>query len=161
MNIFYLDEDISKCAEYHCDKHVVKMILETAQLLSTVIHESGITPSFRIYRKTHVNHPSAKWARESSHHFRYLVSLGLSLCSEYTKRYGKIHKTQEILENINSIDISLPDKGFIPPPQAMPDKYRSSDTVKAYRDYYIGDKGHILQYKTRIPDWIKEKIKNV
>lgn len=155
MNVFYLHHDVNECAKMHCDKHVVKMILETTQLLSTTHHITEQIPEFPIYRKTHSNHPSAVWARKSIDHYKFLVSLGLALCREYTKRYGKTHKSQEILENMSKYSINLPNNGFEPPPQAMPDKYKNKDTVKAYRDYYIGEKFHILQYKTEMPDFVK------
>lgn len=61
MNIFYLDKDPKLCAQYHCDKHVVKMILESAQLLCTAVNEAAgkeVAP----YKSTHVNHPCSIWS---------------------------------------------------------------------------------------------------
>ena len=94
MNIFYLHNDPQVCAAYHCDKHVVKMILEYAQLLSTAHHELDGVPSIECYKKTHVNHPSAVWARQSKRHYRWLYRLLSHTCREYTKRYRKIHATE-------------------------------------------------------------------
>ena len=68
MNIFYLDENHETCAQYHCDKHVIKMILETAQLLCCVHWVSGVEAP---YKKTHVNHPSSVWARESLTNYKW------------------------------------------------------------------------------------------
>ena len=92
MNIFYLDKNPTKCAQYHCDKHVCKMVIEVAQLLCTSHWMSG---SEAPYRKTHVNHHSNKWVRESLSNYKWLCELGMELCKEYTYRYGKIHKTQQ------------------------------------------------------------------
>ena len=80
MNIFYLHENPQRCAEMHCDKHVVKMILETAQLLSTAHHEIDGEPSIECYKATHKNHPSAVWARENRSNYIWLWNLLNSLC---------------------------------------------------------------------------------
>ena len=94
MNIFYLHSIPQIAAIYHCDKHVVKMIVETAQLLATAHHELGNGDKVT-YKPTHKNHPSAVWARSSRLHYMYLQRLGLSLCKEYTKRYGKEHSVEK------------------------------------------------------------------
>ena len=97
MNIFILDTNPRKCAEYHNDKHVVKMILETAQLLCGV---HWITQStYEIpYKLSHKNHPCSIWARECIENYNWLCELGIELCEEYTYRYGKRHKSQDIIE---------------------------------------------------------------
>ena len=87
MNIFYLDKDPKKCAEMHCDKHVVKMILEYAQLLSTahrVLDGNEWADHVGLYKATHKNHPSAIWARESAGNYFWLNKLFQELCKEYT-----------------------------------------------------------------------------
>jgi len=84
MNIFVLDTNQEKNPEYHCDKHVVKMIVETAQLLCSAHWMSGGSAT---YRKTHVNHPCAVWARKTKSNYLWLCNHGLALCNEYTKRY--------------------------------------------------------------------------
>ena len=85
MNIFMLDNDTKLAAQYHNDKHCVKMCLEYAQLLCTARHESG--DSTARYRPTHKNHPSAIWVRESLNNYVWLCQLGIDLCKEYTERY--------------------------------------------------------------------------
>lgn len=156
MNIFVLDLNTEKAAQYHNDKHVVKMILETAQILCTVLNNMGYkTP----YRSTHQNHPCVKWASKTYDNFDWLRKLGLELCKEYTYRYGKIHKCQPLLEDliIPSFD-KFSDKGSTPFVQAMPNEYKDKDPVKAYRNYYLGAKKHILKYTRReIPFWVEEK----
>ena len=94
MNIFYLHSDPVTCAEWHCDKHVVKMILEYAQLLSTAHHEVDGTPSINCYKSTHRNHPSAIWARTNRKNYRWLWRLLDATATEYTHRYGKVHATK-------------------------------------------------------------------
>jgi hypothetical protein len=92
MNIFYLHRDVWQCAKMHCDVHVNKMILESAQLLSTAHHELGSTAP---YKTTHKNHPSAVWARSGRYQYQWLYRLLEALSDEYTFRYGKVHLTWE------------------------------------------------------------------
>jgi len=153
MNIFVLDLDIKKCAEYHCDKHVVKMLLETSQILCSTYYftnESHKSP----YKLTHKNHPCSLWTRESLSNWLWLRNLGLALYDEYRKRYGnKDHKSGDV---ILGLDVpNLPDKGLTKFAQAMPIEYRHEDVVKAYRAYYVGEKKDILQYKGNVPEWLK------
>jgi len=158
MNIFLLDTDTKKCAQYHCDKHVVKMILETAQLLCGVHHMTNqITEA--PYKLSHRNHPCSIWARESLSNYLYLCELGLELCKEYTYRYGKRHKSQEVIEwcLINKPNIS--DKEFTEPARAMPDEYKSNCVVESYRNYYMGEKSKIAVWKNReTPEWFKMEL---
>lgn len=153
MNIFYLDRDIQKCVEYHCDKHVVKMILEYAQLLSSV-HRT-ITPEYEgtHYKLTHKNHPDAIWARDSFENYAYLYNLAVTLGEEYTYRYGKVHKSIGIIEAMPFPE--LPDKPFVEPPKCVHDDFKSiEDTVEAYRAYYNRDKAHFCVWTKRpVPDW--------
>lgn len=153
MNIFVLDSDPKLCAEYHCDKHVVKMVLETAQLLSNCVeHNNGIT-----YRHTHMNHPASLWTRESSANFEWLYSLGIALSSEYTFRYGKIHKSLLVIEQCNKLATSIhfPKSSLQPFCQCMPEQYKiEGNAIQAYRDYYIGDKSDFAKWTIRSkPNW--------
>jgi hypothetical protein len=155
MNIFYLDTDPQLCAQYHCDKHVLKMIVETAQLLSTAWHilQPGRTD---IYATTHANHPCAIWARASRQNYSWLYRLGMSLCLEYTHRYGKRHKTQDVLERLVSPPLTG-STGMTPFAQAMPPEYRCEDALEAYRAYYREAKAAILTYKNRpSPEWLSD-----
>lgn len=151
MNIFYLHSDPQTCAAYHCDKHVVKMILETTQLLSTTHWETGGEGP---YKSTHKNHPSALWVRESVDHYNWLCELGLALCQEYTARYGKTHKCEEHLLKLNRHTPELPSIGWTEPPRCMPDLYKQKDTQESYRAYYIGDKSSFARWKNgNVPKW--------
>ena len=152
MNIFFLSGTPKKCARYHVNKHVVKMILEYAQLLSTcwhVVDPNGIHFS-PVYKKTHVNHPCAKWVRESSANYKWLCELAIELCHEYTYRYQKIHKTQEVIERLRENVPLLPSQVLTCPPQAMPEEYKvQGNAIRAYRKYYVSGKSHIHQWKNR------------
>jgi len=152
MNIFYLDRDPQKCAEMHCDKHVVKMIVETAQLLSTAAREYGCTAE-PLYKTTHKNHPSAIWVRQSKRHYDYALHLLYYLLLEYTKRYKKSHKTVELMSNLITVRDILPDNGWYDPPQCMPDDCIGGDPVAAYRKYYMTHKAHFATWKVPSPDW--------
>ena len=151
MNIFYLDEDPKLCAQYHCDRHVCKMVVEGVQLLSTA---HWMTGGEAPYKKTHVNHPSNKWVRESLSNYVWLCDMTMELCKEYTHRYGKRHKTQQHLEwcmvNIPNIE----DKGFTEIPQAMPDECKRENPIDGYRNYYNVEKAYMCKWKNReIPEW--------
>ena len=152
MNIFYLDKEPKLCAQYHVDKHVVKMILETAQLLSTTHWMSG---SEGPYKQTHKNHPSAIWARSNKSNYTWLCELGMELCKEYTHRYGKTHKTQKHIEWLSTNIPNIPDGKFTQPTLAMPEQYKSEDHIKSYQLYYVKDKSHLHSWKNReVPDFI-------
>lgn len=154
MNIFFLDTDTRKIAEYHCDKHVVKMILETAQLLCGVHHVSEsryIIP----YKLSHKNHPCSIWTRNSLSNYLYLCELGLDLCEEYTYRYGKRHKSQDVIEWCLIHKPNIPDIGFTEPAKTMPDEYKVGySIVQSYRNYYINAKSGFAKWTKRsVPEW--------
>lgn len=158
MNIFYLSNEPTECAKFHVDKHVVKMILETAQLLSNAHHmldgDQVIKP---IYKLTHKNHPSAVWVRASESHYKWLWSLLVALCNEYTHRYGKIHKVQRegLLNILESPPKNIPTVSWLSaPPPAMPDEYKVSDPIQSYRNYYKGAKAAFARWTKRpAPEW--------
>jgi len=155
MNIFYLDHDPLKAAQYHCDKHVVKMILETAQLLSGVIHVNSPQDARckSLYKLTHKNHPCAVWARTSDANYSWLWNLGLYLCKEYTYRYGKTHASQKIIELCSLKGPSI--ETITQPALAMPPEFHDPDPVFAYRQYYANAKASLLRYTNReFPSWL-------
>jgi hypothetical protein len=174
MNIFYLSHDIKECAQMHVDKHVVKMILEYCQLLSTahrIIDGEmviGLTKTGRkvkrwllqdereniLYSATHINHPSAVWVRQSNSNYQWLANLLDELCKEYTFRYGKTHKcekdglTKYLLMN-RPHNISV--KEFTEPTPAMPDNVKvPNDSLTSYRNYYINNKIHLASWKGKV-----------
>ena len=143
MNIFYLHSCPVKAATLQYNKHVVKMILETAQLLCTAHHE--LNNHNVPYKSTHRNHPSAIWARQDAANYTWLYRHMLGLGKEYTKRYGKTHLTIEKCKDV----LKDPPPGlqwneFNEPPQCMPDEYKvPGDSVAAYRNYYEKGKAHL------------------
>jgi len=155
MNIFILDTDVVKCAEYHVDKHCIKMILETTQLLNnaSLAHNPDYDP---VYKQTHQKHPASLWAQSSQQNFDWLNSLGLSLCDEYTYRYKKRHKCQALLEAFSSGSsrLKIPSQGLTPFALCMPDQYKVSDAVESYRNYYRAEKAYIAKWTGReTPEW--------
>ena len=156
MNIFFLDRDPVKAAQYHCDKHVVKMILETAQLLSTAHHALGSKGASGLYKPTHQNHPCGIWVRESAAHYIWAHNLLKALLTEYTRRYGRLHavQTNGIAEKLNSLPDNIYYGPFVDPPQCMPDVFKvEHNPVAAYRNYYRNGKAHIARWKTTVPYW--------
>jgi hypothetical protein len=158
MNIFFLHWNARICAMMHVDKHVVKMILETCQMLCTVHHlcESKYEPPYKL---THKNHPCTVWARASVDNYKWLINLGLELCKEYTYRYGRIHKCKQYIKKMGKKKNMpfIPDVGFTTPAQAMPDMYKSDDVVESYRQYYFFEKYLLFSWKSREePEWVSE-----
>lgn len=147
MNIFVLDEDPVLAAQYHCDKHVVKMVLETAQILSTVSGLGG-------YRKTHERHPCVLWAGTNQANYDWLVQLGLALGTEYTYRYDKVHKSEAVIRECAEYD-QLPAGERTQFKQCMPlHLIAYKDPVRGYRDYYMKEKRHFCTWKRRTkPEW--------
>jgi hypothetical protein len=149
-----LDRAIARCARAHCDQHVIKMILESVQILCTVLNGKGFkTP----YRSTHVNHPCVLWAGESHDNFCWLRSLALALNEEYRHRYPKStdHKSIAVLKAIAGA--RFPRRGLTPFAQAMPEKYRvPGDAVAAYRAFYRGEKLGFATWTRRPPPrWLR------
>lgn len=141
MNIFFLDWCPKKAAQHQHNRHCVKMLLETAQLLSTT--RRVLIGQTDVCKSTHVNHPSAIWARESLGNYRWLFQHYFELAKEYTYRYGRFHQSLKLFMNLHP-DIR-PISGLVSPEMtpirlAMPDKYKTADPVESYRAYYIGEK---------------------
>jgi hypothetical protein len=151
VNVFALHPDPRQAAQWHCDAHVVKMVLESAQLLCTAHHLTGGTAP---YRPTHVNHPCAVWARASRANYLWLAELGLELCREYTARYGRAHATEPVLRHLADNVPSLPDRMMTPFAQAMPVEHRGDEPIQAYRRYYQTKRGGKLgTWKRNCPEW--------
>jgi len=162
MNIFFLDENPKLSAQYHVDKHVVKMILETAQLLCSVHHvtdQVNDQVNDQVpYKLSHKNHPCAVWARQSLSNYLYLCELGLELGEEYTHRYGKRHKSIEVVLWCILNRPNIPDIDFTQPAMAMPDEFKTDSVVESYRNYYMGAKINLASWKNREkPFWFGKK----
>lgn len=183
MNIFILSWDIRECAKWHFDKHVIKMIIELAQLLSTahwVAAESDEKRTIKmgkwhtkgkLYKKTHKNHPCAVWTRYHINNYRFVAKLAKELCNEYYIRYGesknKRHKTEAIIDYLTLHEPKKWPKtectlqplyschNVTKPAQAMPVEYKDDDAIIAYKQYYQSpEKQHLTSWKKRDkPKW--------
>lgn len=154
MNIFVLDRDPKLAARMLCDKHVVKMILESCQILCTVAHNMGI-PDVP-YRATHKNHPCTLWASKNRSNAQWLFDHLEEMCNEYTLRYGKTHQSSYLLPFFREDLLPRMKEGAQTPfAQAMPEQYRNNDPVTAYRAYYSGEKRGIATWKSPSfpPSW--------
>ena len=184
MNIFLLHENPTICAEMHCDKHVVKMVIEYAQLMSTAhrvidgdMYESKTAAGRRIkrwlhpnsnmenvlYKASHINHPDGLWVRSSDANYNYLYNLWCRLCEEYTHRYGRTHLTEEKLKDLlrfppsNIQHASMADLHGLP--LAMPDDVKGRSVVKSYRRYYKKYKMPFARYtKRETPEFMVEEL---
>ena len=157
MNIFYVNRNAKIAAQEMCDKHVVKMILESAQMLSTahrVLDGDEYANSVGLYKMAHKNHPSTKWVRQSYQHYKWLYDHMVALMQEYTYRYGKHHATERLLVPLREYPQAIPVSGFVDPPQCMPDHCKGEDAVLSYQTYYILEKSDFATYKRRqMPEW--------
>ena len=189
MNIFILDEQPQKAAEYHCNKHVVKMILEAGQMLcaahwmSWLEHFNKNRTDFRLMRDvkqflkdnvpkekqpawgiTHVNHPCTVWTRQSLKNYNWHLALMSCLLSEYTKRYSKVHKSTTVYQwLLDNNPMSFPTNIKTPFPICMKDEYKvGNDPIQSYRKYYIKDKVRFAKWEPRAktPDWFTKGIKH-
>ncbi|MAZ73702.1 MAG: hypothetical protein CMC70_11225 [Flavobacteriaceae bacterium] len=167
MNIFVVDECPVLSAQMLCDKHIVKMPLETAQMLCSVWHRHNVGDKVP-YKAVHQKHPATLWAGDSMDNYDWLWQHGMELCFEYTRRYNKIHKCQQVIMDLEVYQVpfvfTIRDYGT-PHPQCMPDEYKStklrihSNTVKAYRTYYVNAKKSIAKWeKSRpMPQWFTKE----
>lgn len=180
MNIFYIDADPVLAAQQMVDKHVVKMILETAQLLSTAhrildgteyVGQSAsgrkakrwLLPDKRetiLYSATHINHPSAVWCRQSMPNYNWLYDHFIALMNEYEYRYEKIHKCIGMSEALGKFPNNIPSysqANFTPPTPAMAEEYLCSTSLESYRNYYTHGKKHLHKWTKRAkPEWMIE-----
>jgi hypothetical protein len=172
MNRFILDTNPQVAAQMHCDKHVVKMILEETQMLSTTHRildgkeyiETGKRKIRRwrlnddreyvLYKATHVNHPCTLWSMMSHRNYIWGFNLLEALHSEYTHRYKKVHASFRIMDFLVNPPSLIKLGAQTPFPQCMPDDAKNVDSIQAYRKYYIMYKKHFARWTNRdVPEW--------
>ena len=174
MNIFVLDEDPVTAANMLCDKHCIKMILESCQLLSTAHHvcdgqQIKVTgkrnyttyacKKQNLLKAAMINHPCTIWTRASRENYLWLWKHAYAMCKEYTRRYGKVHKLEALLlGDLYNPPKFIPKAKLTPFAQAMPDDCRDANPVVAYRKYYINAKVDIAKWKLKnAPQWYTER----
>lgn len=161
MNIFVIDENPVQAAKWLLDKHVVKMLLESCQIFCTNYHIQGIEAP---YKPSHINHPSTIWSRTSYDNFLWLLEHSYAISAEYTERYGRRHKSEDVLDWIesNMWQLSFDSNDLTPFAIAISEdsicrtltNFNQLSIVDNYRAYYKYDKKHIHQWKQNKPDWI-------
>ena len=154
MNIFYLDECPKKAAKLQYNKHVVKMILESAQMLCTAHHCYGDKDQVENvpYKQAHLNHPSTIWTRRSKSTYMWLYNHMIALGDEYKKRYGKTHLSITKCKDFLAIPPRhIQGDDWCQPPQAMPDEYKTECSIQAYWNYYIGEKHVVVNHNKEKP----------
>lgn len=159
MNIFVLDRNIRKCAQYHCDQHVVKMTLESVQILCTVLNERGVKTA---YKSTHPKHPCVLWAAASSDNFLWLRELAMELNREYRYRYTKTCDHGAIAAFPDTSAGTWSHSGLTDFVQVMPEEYRyKNNPVRAYRAFYRGQKAAFARWTKRPPPvWMMSVLNN-
>lgn len=159
MNIFALSDDPVLAARYQCDKHVVKMPLEAAQMLSSVwarYEPDHINPH---YAPTHRNHPCTLWAGQTTGNYEWLVRHAIELIEEHHYRYphSALHASLRVVDALREAPTGTPSGPLAPFTQCMPDLYRRPDPVIAYRLYYLGEKMSFARWTRRLPPyWVAE-----
>ena len=171
MNIFAIEKtndggiDWEASAKSLDNLRVVKMILESAQMLCTahrVLDGDDYADKVGLYKMAHKNHPSTKWTRSSHQHYKWLFIHMIGLMEEYTYRYGKHHASERLLPYLSHYPNSIPFGDFIDPPQCMPEHCKiSGDSVASYRRYYILEKNRFATWKSpaKTPEWYIEGVK--
>jgi hypothetical protein len=179
MNIFFLHSSPQICAEMHVDRHVVKMIIEYAQLLSTahrIIDGDEYTDltangrkikrwrlpdnrEYELMKASHINHPSGVWTRASDLNYLWLYKLWRHLLAEYTYRYEKVHSCARLENVLMKLPNNIPIGFFTEPTPAMPDDAKvydeiatdrfEIDSLASYRNYYRKNKTHLAKWKKR------------
>jgi len=147
------------------------MLLESAQMLSTAVrrHKTEFENYDKIYKSAYPNHPMTKWVGDTRNNFRWALENAVFISQEYYKRFKKIHKSSEVINNIYDAkymeDIPmmwvrpsyhLPKyTGITTPPQCMPDEYKDDNYVTAYRKYYQGAKSYFAKWERGVsaPEW--------
>ena len=154
MNIFVLDADPVKAAQDQCNKHVVKMVTESAQLLTTCFPAGTLR-----FKYTHINHPCAVWVRASLTNYKWLLVHAAALADEYTSRYKRIHASSDVIDACLNMTPDIEDIGLTPFARAIKqpwkDESASMDIVSAYRHYYVGDKARFAKWApwAQAPAW--------
>lgn len=155
MNIFVLDYNPIIAAQYHVDRHVIKMILESAQMLSTAYrYYNPDVPDWHCYKSTHENHPCTLWVKKSKANAEWLKQLMFALHDEWHYRYehNRKHNSMWVLDKINFDN--FPDIGLTPFALAIKDDCKCDDAVESYKNFYIKYKRHIATWKKRgEPEW--------
>jgi hypothetical protein len=181
MNIFAVNSNPNIAAIELCDQHVVKMPIESAQMLSTAHRcldgdrfEDRTSNGRRytrwilsderesvLYKSTMRGHPCTQWVMESLQNYLWLSVHALELCEEYTRRYDKRHGSQNVIEYLRvNYPKNMPNDSLRSPfAQAMPDHCRRKDAVEAYQTYYIEEKARFARWsKTSMPSWFEKKL---
>lgn len=153
MNVFAVDRDPVRAARALCDRHVVKMTLETAQILCTAAraHLGQRAP----YRPTHAAHPCVVWAAARRANWDWLVRHGLALANEYERRFGRVHRSRAVIARMARRGPPPSRRRRQPFAQVMPEPFRGADAVTAYRRYYVGEKARFARWTppARAPRW--------
>ena len=149
MNIFVTSPDPAECAAVLADAHVIKMAVETAQILSSALHRMGfVRPSgcgvglalgHCFYKPTHTGHPCVMWAARDPRNFGWLVKHGIFLCAEYSRRFGgKRHGSLDVIERAAEAAMRLPGYSSEPPSafaRVFPDAFADLSVHSGYRAY--------------------------
>ncbi len=154
MNIFVLDNDPIKSAQYHCDRHL-KMILESGQMLSTCIRHLGIDDAF-LYKKFNPKHPCNLWLMESRENVRWLLAMCSQLGQENIIRTGKHHKSMLVIKYAEKYIDMFPDTPMTKFKLTMFPQFRTENIIHSYRLFYAGSKFRFATWKTKTPDWWDE-----
>ena len=172
MNIFVLDRNFQKCAEYHCDKHIVKQILESFQMLGSAVIRHGATVDMMPLTKSgtplkggYHNHPCTIWTGDSRENYKWLCNMAIAMCVEYTVRYGKIHSCEKGIRHLYNMADIIPSGDMTEFAIAISDDkicrkevecFSELDAVQQYRFYYIYDKPFAKWKLGNIPKWFKK-----
>ena len=154
MNIFVLDNDPKIAAQFYCDKHVPKMVVELYQQLGSALRRHGVQDQDMPLTKAgkpllggYHNHPCTRWVGDSKMNFAWAYIHGKELCKEYSLRFCKEHFCEKGIDRMGTLWDNIPNVPMTNFAQAMPDEYRNPDAVEAYRTYYRRDKVRFAKWE--------------
>lgn len=153
MNVFAVDRDPVRAARALCDRHVVKMTLEAAQILCSAARaQLGQSAP---YRATHAHHPCVLWAAARRANWEWLVRHGLALADEYGRRFGRVHRSRAVILCMARRGPAADGRRRQAFAQVMPERYRGRDPVAAYRRYYAAEKARFATWRgpSHPPRW--------
>ena len=154
VNLFYLDNNPCKCAKYYCDKHVSKIAIEIAQILSQVHHNIGSKkPPYKPCKVVGKTLKPYLWAMESKENYLYCCNLGLALLDEYKFRYDKKeHKCDKVIEWLKN---NIPEKIT----KQKLTKFKLTENVEIYGKFYrnpvTASKYIYVDFKCKNDKWTK------
>lgn len=158
MNIFATSANPTQCAREHCTVHTIKQILEYAQILSTahrVLDGDEYANASGLYRKTHHNHPSTVWSRQSAANYKWLYRLWFELLNQYSAATGKQHATSRLIDPLRQVPVGIPNAGLTDLPLVTGGHSSYTDYLNAkFKEWQSRLRPIRVEWYNETPEWV-------